>query len=140
MAYIWRMKFLASLCPALCILLGSCTLLQRPKALLKPTIPPDSAVVTDKRMDELSGLVVSRRQPGVLYVHNDSGDSSRFFAIGTDASLKEIFYFKGEKSLAPLGVRDVEDIAMGPGPDSGADYIYLGDIGDNNAWRKYITI
>lgn len=91
-------------------------------------------------MDELSGLIVSRRQPGILYVHNDSGDSSRFFAIGTDASLKAIFYFKGEKSLAPLGVRDVEDITMGPGPDSGADYIYLGDIGDNHRRRKYITI
>jgi len=100
------MKFLASLCLVLCILLSSCFFLHKPKALLKPTIPPESAVVTDKRMDELSGLIVSRRQPGILYVHNDSGDSSRFFAIGTDASLKEIFYFKGEKSLAPLGVKD----------------------------------
>jgi len=29
---------------------------------------------------------------------------------------------------------------MGPGPDSGADYIYLGDIGDNHGRRKYITV
>jgi hypothetical protein len=133
------MKFLASLSPVLCILLSSCFFLHKPKALVKPTIPPESAIVTDKRMDELSGLIVSRRQPGILYVHNDSGDSSRFFAIGTDGSLKGIFYFKGEKSLA-LGVKDVEDIAMGPGPDSSADYIYLGDIGDNHGRRKYITV
>ncbi len=122
------------------LLLPSCLLLHKPKPLLVPITPPEFAVVMDKRMDELSGLVVSRRQPGILYVHNDSGDSSRFFAIGKDASLKQIFYFTGEKSLAPLGVKDVEDITMGPGPDSGADYIYLGDIGDNHGKRKYITI
>lgn len=104
-----------------------------------PTVPPPFSVITDKRLDELSGIAVSRSQPGVFYVHNDSGDSSRFFAIGGDGSLKEIFYYKGEPSLS-LGVRDVEDITIGPGPDSSADYIYLGDIGDNFARREYITV
>src|ERR1700709_2495176 len=99
-------------CLVFCVLWSSCFFLHKPKALLKPTVPPEFAVVMDKRMDELSGLVVSRRQPGILYVHNDSGDSSRFFAIGTDGSLKGIFYFTGEKALAPLGVKDVEDITM----------------------------
>jgi hypothetical protein len=82
--------------------------------------------------------VASAVNPGFLYVHNDSGDSSRFFAITPDGQLKGIFYFKGDGS--PLGVKDCEDITLGSGPDSGASYVYLGDIGDNNARRKYITI
>jgi hypothetical protein len=34
--------------------------------------------------------------------------------------------------LPGVAVRDWEDMAIGPGPRSGADYIYLGDIGDKN--------
>jgi len=89
-------------------------------------------------MDETSGIVASAANPGYLYVHNDSGDSSRFFAITPDGQLKGIYYFNGE--TPPLGVKDCEDITLGSGPDSNASYIYLGDIGDNFSHRKYITI
>ncbi|MBS1601419.1 MAG: hypothetical protein JST42_02040 [Bacteroidetes bacterium] len=118
--------------------LCSCTWFKK-KALLAPTTPPSFAVVRDRRLDELSGIAASPDQPGIFFVHNDSGDSSRFFAIGPDGALKAIFHFKGEPT-ARLGVRDVEDIAIGPGPDSGANYIYLGDIGDNNAQRGFVTV
>ena len=94
--------------------------------------------LSDERMDETSGIVASAAHPGYLYVHNDSGDSSRFFAITPDGQLKGIFYFKGDSS--PLGVKDCEDITLGSGPDSGASYVYMGDIGDNFSRRKYITI
>jgi hypothetical protein len=90
-------------------------------------------------MDETSGIAASRTNPGYYYVHNDSGDSSRFFAITPDGHLRSIFYFKGDPALR-LGVKDCEDIAAGEGPDSGSNYVYMGDIGDNWAHRKYITI
>ena len=32
---------------------------------------------------ELSGLVASRPPPGVLFAHNDSGDTARFFSLST---------------------------------------------------------
>ncbi|HVV04917.1 MAG TPA: hypothetical protein VHC96_11885 [Puia sp.] len=32
------------------------------------------------RMDETSGIAASVTNPGLYYAHNDSGDSSRFFA------------------------------------------------------------
>ncbi|MDH3269120.1 MAG: T9SS type A sorting domain-containing protein, partial [Ignavibacteria bacterium] len=32
-----------------------------------------------------------------------------------------------------VGARDWEDMAIGPGPDSGEQYLYIGEIGDNNA-------
>ena len=114
--------------------LWSCSWFKK-KALLAPAVPPVFSVVRDGRLDELSGIAVSPDQPGVLFVHNDSGDSSRFFAIGPDGALKAIFHFQGEPT-SRLGVRDVEDIAIGPGPDSGVNYIYLGDIGDITEQRE----
>ncbi|MFD0793314.1 hypothetical protein ACFQZX_06765 [Mucilaginibacter litoreus] len=90
-------------------------------------------------MDETSGLVVSALNPGVYYAHNDSGDTSRFFSIDAQGNLKTTIYFKGiEKNQN--SVVDCEDIAVGPGPVKNKSYVYLGDIGDNWASRKYITV
>jgi hypothetical protein len=101
---------------------------------------PQDAFLDDDRMDETSGIAASVVNPGYFYVHNDSGDSSRFFAIKPDGHLRAIFYFNGDPNLGRLGVKDCEDIAVGEGPDSGVSYVYVGDIGDNFAHRKYITI
>ncbi|MCC7525809.1 MAG: hypothetical protein IT250_13355 [Chitinophagaceae bacterium] len=88
--------------------------------------------------DETSGLVASSSKKRLLYIHNDSGDTSRFFSIGFDGTLKAIYSF-GANPLRRNRVNDCEDIAMGKGP-KGKQYVYLGDIGDNNAKRNYITI
>jgi hypothetical protein len=37
-------------------------------------------------------------------------------------------------------VQDAEDIAIGPGPSPGEDYLYLADIGDNNSVRSNIVV
>ena len=42
--------------------------------------------VDDSAATELSGLVASRTQAGVLWTHNDSGDSARVIAIRLDGS------------------------------------------------------
>jgi len=93
----------------------------------------------DKGLDELSGMAASTMYSARYYVHNDSGDTSRFFAVGPDGKLQCTYYFKGESS-EPTGVRDCEDIAVGPGIEAGKSYVYLGDIGDNQANRKYVAI
>ena len=103
---------------------------------------PEPASVTalqDARMSETSGIAASVANPGILYVHNDSGDTSRFFAIHPDGSLKTVVYFTGDKSLPRLGVTDCEDIAVNIGPQPGT-YVYMGDIGDNTAVRKDIIV
>jgi len=92
-----------------------------------------------KQMNEISGIAASGISPDIYYVHNDSGDTSRFFAITPDGKLKSTIYFKGDPK-ARLGVYDCEDIAVGPGPAKGKSYVYLGDIGDNLAKRPYLTI
>ena len=92
-----------------------------------------------KEMDEISGIAVSGIRKDIYYIHNDSGDTSRFFAITPDGTIKNVIYFKGDPSQ-PLGAVDCEDIAVGIGPDKNKSYVYLGDIGDNRGVRKYITI
>jgi len=42
--------------------------------------------------------------------------------------------------VAGAQARDWEDIAAGPGPDVGRPYLYIGDIGDNDAARPEIVI
>lgn len=93
----------------------------------------------DKQMDEISGIAASAIHEGIYYVHNDSGDTSRFFAITPQGKIKSVIYYQGD-SKEIQGVRDVEDIAAGAGPIKGKNYVYLGDIGDNGAVRKYITV
>lgn len=93
----------------------------------------------DKHMDEISGIAASGVHEGIYYVHNDSGDTSRFFAITPQGRIKSVIYFKGDPK-EKQGVLDCEDIAVGPGPVNGKSYVYMGDIGDNRSVRKYITV
>jgi hypothetical protein len=93
----------------------------------------------DKHMDEISGIAASGIHDGIYYVHNDSGDTSRFFAITPQGKIKSVIYFKGD-TKEKQGVLDCEDIAVGPGPAKGKSYVYMGDIGDNGSVRKYITV
>jgi hypothetical protein len=77
---------------------------------------------------ELSGLVLSRTHRGVLWTHNDSGDSARLFAISARGRLL------GELDVAGAENVDWEDIAASGGS------LYAGDIGDNLAQRPDISV
>jgi hypothetical protein len=85
-------------------------------------------VLGEPDLVELSGLVASRAHLGVLYAHNDSGDTARFFAIDTHAQALGRFVLEGATA------RDWEDIALGPCPSGTC--VYLGDIGDNRRVRS----
>lgn len=98
-----------------------------------------SGNLQDKAMNETSGMVASSVNKDIYYIHNDSGDTSRFFAISPDGKLISTLYFKGNLT-EQLGVKDCEDIAVGPGPVKKKSYVYVGDIGDNSGIRKCITL
>ncbi len=85
-------------------------------------------------IDEISGLAASRINPGVLWVHNDSGDSARVFAISYDGALLGTYY------LADTAAFDWEDMAAGQDPESGEGLLYLGDIGDNYQVREAVAV
>lgn len=96
--------------------------------------PVKQGTVNHRALNEVSGLVASRTQPGVLWVHNDSGDRPRAFALATDGALL------GEYRLSGANAIDWEDMALGPGPEPGVDYLYLGDIGDNFRVRPAVQV
>jgi hypothetical protein len=72
-------------------------------------------------LTEASGVAASRKNPGVLWVHND-GSIQSVYAVSTNGA--RLANFRLNKS-----VDDVEDIAVGPGPTNGWSYLYVGDIG-----------
>ena len=63
-----------------------------------------SGTVASAEIREASGLVASRRHPGVLWVHNDSGDTARIFATRPDGTHLGIY------SIMGAGSADWEDI------------------------------
>ena len=91
-------------------------------------LPPD--------LREDSGLVVSRTQPGVLWAHNDSGDTPTLYAIDQKGTLLT------KVSVLDAEAIDWEDIAGGPCPEDGATThcLYIADTGNNNRAREVLTI
>jgi len=83
---------------------------------------------------EISGVAASRINAGILYIHNDSGNANQvYLANGNGADI-------GTLTLTSVGNRDWEDIAVGPGPVSGVSYVYVGDVGDNNAQYSSVFV
>lgn len=97
--------------------------------------PPSSAgVLEDRLIDESSGIVASRTTPGMYWTHNDSGDGPFIYAFDDRGHSRGVWRVTGATAY------DWEDIAAGPGPTSGTNYLYIGDIGDNGGDRKQITV
>jgi hypothetical protein len=85
-------------------------------------------------LDETSGLVVSAKNRATLWLNNDSGDSARVFAVAPDGSRRGTYALSGAEAI------DWEDLAIGPGPNAGAPYLFVGDIGDNGEKRPNIVV
>jgi len=85
-------------------------------------------------LNEISGAAVSRSQPGVIWVHNDSGADPVVYALSREGAVLD------RVALPELDARDWEDMAIGPGPSPGIDYLYLADIGDNQASRESVQV
>jgi len=106
------------------------------------TAPPTAAAddishemgkIKAKSLLEISGIAASRKNPNVLWVHND-GDTKYLYAVTTTGSVVC-------QLATDVLVDDLEDMAIGPGPEKGVDYIiYLGDIGDNDSKRSNIRV
>jgi len=79
-------------------------------------------------------LVASRSTPGAYWTHNDSGDGPFIYAFDTRGESLGVF------RVASAQARDWEDIAIGPGPQRGKSYLYIGDIGDNSKSRSEVVV
>ncbi|NIJ51580.1 PE-PGRS family protein [Dyadobacter arcticus] len=101
----------------------------------KPPITPDASfetvaekvAITPGVIDEASGLASSRNITGFLWTTQDSGAPNSISLISTDGKSVKPFVIPGSVN------RDWEEITAGPGPNVGTNYLYIGDIGNNNA-------
>ena len=96
--------------------------------------PTTIATIKEKSVSESSGLAASRTMPGAYWTHNDSGDGPFIYAFDTRGDSLGIFRVTGAQA------RDWEDMAAGPGPQANKSYLYIGDIGDNDAVRDEVVV
>jgi hypothetical protein len=82
-------------------------------------------------LPEASGVALSRRVPGRLWTHNDSGQPVLFMLDARGG-------VTGRIQLSGATVVDWEAVSAGACPTGSC--LYVGDIGDNNAERDHITV
>lgn len=82
-------------------------------------------------LEESSGLAVSRRTPGVLWTHNDSGNDTTLFAIDASGAILG-------RIRVPVRTRDWEDVSAAP--CEAGSCLYIADIGDNRGERGSVRI
>ena len=98
-------------------------------------VPVAIGTLNTSELAEASGVVASHKSPGVLWLHNDSGDTARLFGVSTKAKLL------GEVRLTGVDAYDFEDVALARCPN-GADQscLWVGDVGDNARARGHVTL
>lgn len=95
--------------------------------------PVEVAPLAEPRNREASGLAASRRTPGLLWTHNDSGGEPVLFAVAADTG-----DLRGKVRVKGVGNIDWEDIASFE--RDGKAWLVVGDIGDNFARRPFILL
>jgi hypothetical protein len=112
-SWIWLVAFLA--CSA---------------GLAEPTTQPRFRVgrIQAQSLGECSGIVASRRHPGVYWTHNDSGNPPALYAITREGELIREY---------PVVAKNIdwEDIAI---DDDG--HLYIADVGNNDGRRKQVQV
>lgn len=111
-----------------------------PELFARVSIPP---------LNELSGIVLSQRYPGLLWAHNDSGDKPRIFALDLSGrSILPTYSALSQYGDAPqagkrqwqgfevLGAENIdwEDIA------TDGRYLYIADMGNNGNDRRDLAV
>ena len=87
---------------------------------------------TDVRLKEISGMRSSKLNANRFWVHNDSGDTPKIYALSSSMKVEREFLLKGAQHV------DWEDMAGGT--YQGKPYLFIGDIGDNAARRSSIVV
>jgi hypothetical protein len=95
----------------------------------RPAAPRFRAGTLDPAIRESSGIVASRRHPGVFWTLSDSGNDAAVFAVERDGTLIR------EYAVAGAGNTDWEDLAI-----DDAGLLYIADTGNNNRRREQVTV
>ncbi len=93
-----------------------------------------TALTGGSELKEASGIVASLRDDGVLWLHNDSGDTARLFAVSQGGAML------GHVVLDGVAAVDWEDIAAGPCPDHTGPCLWITDTGNGALTREVLTL
>lgn len=83
---------------------------------------------------ESSGIAASAAVPGVFFVVDDGTGTDEIEAVRSDGSLV------ARIRIAGMSARNAEALSAGPCGSRPGRCLYVGDIGDNNAVRRSITV
>lgn len=120
------MRSLTCLLSVALLALNAC----KPAGKIDPTLFENGksiGVLSNAKIDEASGLDASIANQRKYWTHNDSAGEPRIFLVEEDGN------YIGSATLKGIKNRDWEDISVGPGPDDKKTYVYVGEIGDNEA-------
>lgn len=84
--------------------------------------------LANRRVNESSGMTCSRRNKGVFWTHNDSGDGPRIYAFNAKGEDLGTFVVPG---VRPQDCEDMASFTM-----DGKHYLLIGDAGDNAKRRE----
>ncbi len=93
----------------------------------------EAYTLSEHRLPEASGLAFSQISAHSLWSHNDSGDQTRVFALSDQGQVL------GEMVIDDQS-QDLEDIDVARCPHLDRSCLWLGDVGDNQAHRDYLSL
>ncbi len=120
----WHGRWLTPLASVLC--LAACS------GGEAESFPDGAHRVQDRALAEMSGLVASHRQSGVLWSINDSGNFARLYRLGSEGQAL------GRVWVSGAWLHDTETMARWRG--DGRDWLLIGDVGDNRARRDHVVV
>lgn len=112
------------------LLLAACVFASA--ALAGADAPELRALIRDRALPEISGIAASRRHPGVLWVHNDSGFGPWLHAIDERGRRRASLRIEG------VAAADPEDLASFE--LDGRRLLLLADVGDNGGVRRQVEL
>lgn len=105
------------------------------EGLAADTMPPGvelRALVTDARVDEISGIAASRQHPGVFWVLNDSDRPAEIYALHSTGAVRAVVTLDGVRNV------DWEDITRFE--HEGKTWLMIADTGDNGGLRRDLAL
>lgn len=127
----YRQVFFRAICISLIFVwISSCT--HSKVAADKPSEVIQTGTIQAKDINEASGLAASNINNDVYWINNDSWNTASLFAVNAKGEKLAELQISGEENT------DWEDLATFS--KDGKSYIVIGDVGDNDADRQFVSL
>ena len=94
--------------------------------------PTQTGTVVDPTLDEISDVIPSRNNPGVLWVHEDADGFAAVYALAPTGETLGTMTLEGAENV---DWEDMDLVAC-----DGGDCLVVGDIGDNDVERSDVAL